>query len=142
VPLVIRYPRRVPSNVRVTHTVTLRDLSSTIYDLAGVRVLGRGLGASLAATWAPAGGSPRGSIVMAEVRGAVRADSGQPTRFGPMRSTFDEQLHYIHRGDGEERLYRYRTDAEEADNLLNDPDLAADLQHLRALATAAAPVPN
>lgn len=117
VPLVIRYPSRVPAGKRVAQQVSLRDLAATLVELSGLpdpRGLG---GTSLAATWR----SPeaRGSAVVSEVSRAVNPDSSALNALGNMRSLADDSLHYIRNGDGSFELYAYRRDPSEESNLAN-----------------------
>jgi len=62
VPLVIRYPGRVPAGRRVAQPVTLRNLAATVLDLAGPRE-GALPGRSLARFWQPAGNTAPDTIV-------------------------------------------------------------------------------
>ncbi|GMV10205.1 MAG: hypothetical protein AMXMBFR55_19390 [Gemmatimonadota bacterium] len=115
VPLIIRYPSRVPAGRRVTQQVSLRDLAATLVELSGLpdpRGLG---GTSLAATWR----SPeaRGSAAVSEVSRGVNPDSGALNAWGNMRSLADDSLHYIRNGGGSVELYAYRRDPREESNL-------------------------
>lgn len=115
VPLLIRYPARVPSGVRVAQQVSLRDLAATLIDLSGFPD-GRGLGGmSLAPTW----GSPdaRGSAAVAELSRGVNPDPKALNAAGNMRALADDSLHYIRNGDGSVEIYAYRRDPREEVNL-------------------------
>lgn len=141
VPLVIRYPARVPAGRRVGAIVPTRDIAATVLDLAG----GRGgvalPGRSLAQYWndslAPVVPSP----VLAEVAMGINVDSLFPNSRGPMRAIVDDRLHYILNGWGREELYAYREDSLEARNLIATPAMRADVQRLKhSLDSARAPV--
>jgi arylsulfatase A-like enzyme len=116
VPLLIRYPPVVPQGLRVTNVVTLRDLPATLAQLVG---LGGAQfpGTSLAEYWSSARTTQGGSPVLAELSNVIRPDPATPAALGPMQSVFDEQFHYIRRGDGVEELYAYREDPAEVSDL-------------------------
>jgi arylsulfatase A-like enzyme len=133
VPLTIRFPPRAAKGHRVTSAVTLRDLAATIIDLAGVKPDGEWPGRSLAAQWSGGGSARSESRILAQIDNVIRPEPNLPVRFGPMVSVFDDQLHYIRRGDGLEELFDYRADTAERTNLAASPERAADLSRLRAL---------
>ncbi|MFP5354459.1 MAG: sulfatase, partial [Gemmatimonadota bacterium] len=115
VPLVIRYPARVPAGARVSQQVSLRDLAATLVDLSGLSDP-RGLGGiSLAATF----GSPdaRASAAVAELSRGVNPDPKALNAVGNMRALADDSLHYIRNGDGSVEIYAYRRDPREETNL-------------------------
>ncbi len=122
VPLLIRYPPATPAGVRVATSVTLRDLAATVAGLAGLRGV-TFPGTSLAGQWtrgtsAPA---PSASPVLAELSNVVRPEPESPASYGQMRSVFDQQFHYIRRGDGAEELFDYRADPAETSDLSRTP---------------------
>lgn len=113
VPLMIRYPGRVPAGVRVASPVSLRDLPATLVDLSGGT--DSFPGASLRYAWE--GQLDRLSPVLAEVT-KLPNPAETPASHGDMRSIFDDSLHYIvNEGTKKEELYSYRTDPAEARNL-------------------------
>ena len=121
VPLLIRYPATVPQGIRVTDAVTLRDLPSTIADLAHLD--GAPFpGAPLAGFWSVNRTNLSGSILRAELSNVIRPEPESPAAFGPMRSVFDQQFHYIRRGDGAEELFNYRADSAETSDLSRTTD--------------------
>lgn len=123
VPLMIRFPAKVPEGRRVGAAVSLRDVPATILDLSS---LSRASvpGHSLTHYWTDS--TTAGSPAFAEVTQAANVDSTYPTAKGPMKALLDDSTHYIRNGDAREELYRYRTDALEALNL-------ADSSNTRAL---------
>ena len=136
VPLLIRYPARVPRGQRVERVASLRDLAATVLDLAGAR--GASVpGESLARLWS--GDVTPGSPVFASVTFAPNVEPDLPTAKGPLRAALDDSLHYITNRDGKEELYEYRTDSLEASNLAGDPARAAVLGRLRAAVRSLAP---
>jgi len=110
VPLVIRFPGRVPGNVRVRSTISLKDVAATILDLIGVRA---GLpGESLRRVWeSPTDSS---SVVLAEVRYAKGLDPTAPVRRGDMASAINDPLQLIRDGTGAEEVFDLRLDPEGA----------------------------
>ena len=122
VPLLIRYPAKVPAGVRVSQQVSLRDLAATLVDLGGFPD-GRGLGGtSLAPTWH----SPdaRASAPLSELSKGVNADPKNLNAKGDMRALADDSLHYIRNGDGSFEMYAYRRDPREEVNLAKGPHAA------------------
>ena len=129
VPLLLRYPGVVPAGMRVSTTVSTRDLAATIEDLTGVG--GHRLpGVSLAETWRhPA--APR-EPALSEVERDATPRSTAPSAKGPMRALVDQTWHYISGPEGEE-LYRYRDDPREQLDLSRDPRNAEVLARMRML---------
>lgn len=129
VPLVIRYPARVPQGERVATAVSLRDIAATIETLADMPAAGRLPGASLVAT----GNGEMGAFspVVADVRGVAGADPETPLIRGSMTSGFTDAWHYIRYGDGVEELYAYRRDPQEGANLVATETTA--VREMRAL---------
>jgi arylsulfatase A-like enzyme len=139
VPLVIRFPARVPAGATVSEPVSLRDLPATLLDLARRDQGGIG-GASLAPLWSatsprqapqpllsewagrsltpPAQASPG---FFARAVGFVRRKLGIETAekhelMVRMKSLVADGYHYVRNGDGTEELYDFRGDpAEERD---------------------------
>jgi arylsulfatase A-like enzyme len=115
VPLLIRYPPRVPGGTRVITAISLRDLPATVLDLAGQhKESGAFPGVSLAKLWGNEAAS--GSPVVSEVSAGVNTAPDEPVSRGAMASVFDATGHYIRNGDGAEELYAYRTDPGETDD--------------------------
>lgn len=119
VPLIFRAPGLVPAARRDSRVVSLRDLPATLLDLAGIRNH-EIPGVSLAAAWRDSLAGPT-SIALSEVERSVNQPRRLPTFHGPMKAVVDEQWHYIRRGDGEERLYAWKADRDEKDNLVAAP---------------------
>jgi arylsulfatase A-like enzyme len=120
VPLVLLAPGRAPAGIRVAEEVSLRDLPSTILDLAGLSETARIPGTSLSRYWdgSGAGAGP----LLSEVRQGYNTPDSVPISLGSMKSLVSQGLHYVVNGDGEEELYDYRTDNAETINLLRTND--------------------
>lgn len=107
VPLVLRFPGRVPAGQRVNREVTTRDLAATVADLAGLR--DSFPGASLRHAWE--GDSTRLSPVLAHVRLSPNVSPTFPTARGDLAAIFDATRHYIRNYGGGEELFDYRSDS-------------------------------
>ncbi|MGH7712518.1 MAG: sulfatase [Gemmatimonadaceae bacterium] len=127
IPLLVRFPSRVPGNVRVDATVSLRDLAATIADLAGVATPPFP-GTSLAVTWSA--GGHRTSPLIGEVRRAPNVGMGYPTARGDLTSLTDSAWHFIRNSDGREELFAWRVDP--ARDLASGNGSQADVAPLRA----------
>ena len=130
VPLIVRYPPSVPAGGRAPTPVTLRDIAATIADLAGLPD-STFPGASLTSHWSDEGVGSPSSPLLADLERAIRPRPNSPAIFGPMRSVFDTEYHYILRGDGEEQLFDYRADPEELTDLGSTEIGRLKLQELR-----------
>ena len=116
VPLIIRFPGRVPAGVRVRQPVSLRDLPVTLLSLADRAAPPSLPGVSLTGAWQRS--DFRGSDILAELRVAGRRKIPPgPSRFGDLHSAVRDSLHLIRNGDGSEELYDVVRDGEERTNL-------------------------
>jgi len=96
VPLVIRFPRRVPAGHRVAQPVTLRNLAATVLDLAGpgaVPLPGR----SLARFWLPAANTPPDTIAASvhHATGNLASIAFQDWRYIRNDETRTEELYHL-----------------------------------------------
>jgi arylsulfatase A-like enzyme len=136
VPLVIRYPARVPADRRVPALVSLRDLPQTMLDLAGFTDAGfpgRSLGRHLGDSTAPVAGAVAHEV--ARARFFFEQDAYKPPeRQRSMEALFTDRVHWIRGPAGEESLYAFRDDPEEAKDLSDAEGYAAVRDSLRALA--------
>jgi len=144
VPLLVRYPGAAPGGVRIAETVTLRDLATTILDLAGLPPATLP-GTSLAERWHTAdsvvGGTERGSPIVAELTRGLNVDSTQPNARTSLATILDQQFHYIVDGFGAEQLFDYRADPAELTNLIGTPDAAEVITRLRRTLDSTVAVP-
>jgi len=132
VPLVMRFPARVPAGTRVNQPVSLRDLPATLADLAGIQPQPAFPGASLRVTWTP-DATAAASPVMAEAAQGVNVPPSNQTYYGPLRSTLDSAMHYIRFARGGEELYAWRSDPDESVNLAGRPEHAGALARYRGM---------
>lgn len=138
VPLLVRYPTRVPAGKRVDRQVSLRDIAATITDLAKVQGKTGLAGNSLAAAW----GDPGATSDALQELGKVPLPS--PTHRnakGPMYAIADDSLHFIRSGDGRLEIFAYRRDSTETTDLSNTPlrqlEPAFEAAHKRLLSARA-----
>lgn len=117
VPLVIS-GAALPAGRRVTRVVSLRDLPSTILDLAGGDASAFP-GQSLRQTWATDSGRAASPVIV-EASPGINVEN--ITRFGPIRSAIDSAWHYIVYGNGTEELFAWRADPGEQHNLIDTPE--------------------
>lgn len=112
IPLVLRFPRRVPAGLRVAGPVTLRDLPVTILDLAGVPNAAGFPGYSWAGRWAT---SPD-SMGSPQLSGLTWPD-------GEMALALKvDDMEYIDWFQQVEHLYNLVDDPEERHNLVSRVD--------------------
>jgi arylsulfatase A-like enzyme len=119
VPLLIRYPPKVPGGVRVRQQVSLRDLAATMADLSDLSTGAKLAGVSLARTWSP--DSARGSGALAELSRGINTDADSHNAIGNMHAFADDSLHFIRNGNGSLEIYAYRRDPRETENLAKGP---------------------
>ena len=119
VPLVISFPRSVPSGARVASPVALRHLPATILDLIGVGETNALPGRSLATLWsADSSGSLGNPLSVLQKDGQLHASLVTPT------------FHYIY-ANGSELLFDYRSDPGERRDLMNEYWAADSVRGLR-----------
>jgi arylsulfatase A-like enzyme len=135
VPLVVSMPGRTPAGTRVVAPVSLRDLPSTVMDLAGLGHRARFPGESLARRWSSPGGrrEEASEPILAEIQQAWGQPASAPAMKGPMKSVLAWPWHYIKNlGTQEEELYDLSTDGEEERNLIGTVQARPLIDRLRA----------
>jgi arylsulfatase A-like enzyme len=134
VPLLMRFPGRVPGDIRIPASVSLRDLPATVLDVAGITA--DVPGESLARWWEtfiePSDGR---NVVFAEVEGLATAYPSDPVFGGDMRSLIVGRQHYIRNGDGREELYDFGGDPAEERDLSGLRARRPELNQFRAALT-------
>jgi arylsulfatase A-like enzyme len=131
VPLIISFPTRVPAGKRVPDLVTLRDLPTTILELAEL-AQPRFPGNSLSRFWmANDAANLPSSQVISEVNFAQNLPAWFPVSKGDLRAVASDGWHYIRNGDGREELYNLETDEREVRNLAALEENGWILQRLR-----------
>jgi len=133
VPLLVRYPARVPGGVRVSRPVSLIDLPATLLDLSGQDPAGLP-GASLADPSSEASDEGTQRPVFSELIPGLRVPGQRNTRTW-LQSVVLGRLHFIRDGEGKEELFDVAADPGELTNLVADPAYAAEADTLRKLLT-------
>ena len=116
VPLVLGFPGRIPKGVKVSTPVGARHVAATILSLAGLDRSSIG-GKSLEPLWAGGDQSPT----------IGRGFSRQ----GELASLVTDEFHFLRGPDGRERLFAYREDPLELNDLSENPELATVRSTLR-----------
>lgn len=126
IPLIIHVPQRVTA--RVSSPVSLRDISATMLDLAGLPHAAVP-GTPLRNAW------ERGAtgLVFAEATQGKNVPSNFQNFSGPVRSLLDSTTHYIRFPTGREELYAWRSDRDELNNLAKQKEHAETLRRYRTL---------
>ena len=135
VPLIVRYPPRLPGDRSVRIPVSLRDVPATVLDVVGVPNRGRFPGVSILPL---VGDSTATASPVVSGSSLVRGTEAQ--------SLIDAALHYIRNADGTEELFDLEHDSLEERSLASTPAGEAVLPALRArldsINASAAPVPR
>jgi arylsulfatase A-like enzyme len=136
VPLLISYPSGLPSDIRVSNAVSLRDIPATVLDLIGAEENQPFPGSSLARYWRPGTKvEPSSEVVLSELAGPARipADQGRsPVSEGPMKALVINGKQYIRNyGNGSEELYDFACDPEELHDLSQVAKSQEDLKGFR-----------
>jgi arylsulfatase A-like enzyme len=141
VPLLISFPRRIPTNLSVPDAVSLRDIPATIADLLGIE--GANFpGISLARHWDRSRKPVDSSInrILSELTFAPGLPDWYPVSKGDMKSIVAGHYHYIKNGDGREELYDFVADAAESNDVAESAEGGVFLNELReSLAAAQSP---
>ena len=143
VPLLVRWPGRVPAGDRIQAPVSLRHVARTIVDAAGVEASEIG-GTSLTGFWGSGMDRPPGDTLYAALDFNRRLPRFPPSPVlrGPMASLVLDSLHYIRNGDGAEELYHLGRDSWEVRNLVRDSGYAQALEAHRLALRAVRQLPN
>ena len=134
VPLLIRFPSRVPPDLSVHEPVSLRNLPATVIDLIGledrIQFPGHSLSHYWGATRAPDGG--QADSVLSEISFLANLPKWAPVSKGPMKSLVIDQYHYIRNGDRSEEIYDFEIDPWEIHNLSSSKQYFEKLKLFRA----------
>jgi arylsulfatase A-like enzyme len=110
VPLVMAWPGKVPTGIRVADAVTLRDLPATAVDLLGLERPSPFPGRSLARYWRGAESGGDDEPILSELNHAPGHPDWFPVSKGDMKSVTYRGMRYIRNGDGSEELYDFDND--------------------------------
>jgi len=129
VPLLLRFPGRLPAGFEVETPVSLAAIPATIMDIAGLEPHPFP-GYSLAQLWEEIDGPT--SPVLSEVRKVIRQPEWYPASQGDLVAIVNGPWRYIRNLEtGVEELYDYRLDVVEARDLADDTAATAALRELR-----------
>jgi arylsulfatase A-like enzyme len=119
VPLIIRFPSKVPTNKRIRDVISLREIPSTILDILGLEGDLQFPGESLARYWEknPSSANSAEPVLSEVSRREPHLTQGTPNSKGPMKSLVIGGMHYIKNGDGSEELYDFENDPLEENEL-------------------------
>jgi arylsulfatase A-like enzyme len=132
VPLLIRFPARVPAGRSVPQPVSLRDLPATVVDLLELQGPALFPGASLARYWNSRNGDePVADPLLSGISFTPYLPARFPVSKGDMKSLVENDKHYIKNGDGREELYHFENDPAEEHDLVGTEATQALLQRLR-----------
>ena len=133
VPLVLRYPARVPADRRIADPVSLGDLPATVMDIVGVPSRTPFPGRSLSSWWSGPPVRQPNAPILSGVRGEDWGGKDwYPIAKGDMYSLVDRSHHYIRNGDDREELYLLDTDPQEHHDLSGSKDAVPVLERFRA----------
>jgi arylsulfatase A-like enzyme len=142
VPLLISGPAGIPASTQVSTTVSLRDLASTILDLAGQPSSRTNIpGRSLQRFW---NGENAGTEepFLYEVDATMKIAKTAiwpPAQRGPMAALHINEHVYIRDALGKEELFDLKSDPVEAQNLVNNPESTEILKLARTRFDAMVP---
>jgi arylsulfatase A-like enzyme len=138
VPLLVRYPPRVPAGERVQEPVSLIDVAATILDLAGSRPA-EAAGFSLVPLFSSAANHVARTPAVAELIQGRNVDAKQPNAKTWLQSVVAEGFHYIRSGDGREEIYDLSAAPAKRGNLVSSRAHRLPLERLRRLIAAFQP---
>lgn len=123
VPLIIRFPRKVPAGLTISPPVSLRDVPRTITSLAVPGASSVFPGESLAAFWSAEGSKmySERKPLLAEVSGREGVHEAMPISKGWVKSLITPQWHFIIYESGRVELYDIKQDPKEIRNLAYTP---------------------
>lgn len=131
VPLIVRFPDRIPRGVRIDTPVTVRDLAATVVGLIGLKDESPFPGHSLARYWQGERSSKASPPLLQTLLHAPGNAGWLPVSKGDMHSILSEGYRYVLNGDGVEELYDFDADPWEHEDLAGLPQHAELLKRLR-----------
>jgi arylsulfatase A-like enzyme len=135
VPLVVLLPSGAGRGLKVTGSVSLREIPATIAEYAGPPNNSSFPGESLARYWRSDAGPPSDTPILAEVDqdiGLLKDLQRAPNNRGPVKSVITDGHVFIRNGDGGEELYDLDDDLGETTNEAADPHHDPPIEHFRA----------
>jgi arylsulfatase A-like enzyme len=137
VPLLVHFPRKVPPGHVVREAVSLRDLPSTVLELAGLEARSPFPGKSLAAFWNE--GKPacsrEPSVPFSELAAPIESagcSHTSPEFSGSVQSVIGGRHAFIRHSGGAEELYDLDADPDEQSNVIDSANVEL-VEHVRQL---------
>lgn len=115
VPLLLDWPGHVPAGVRISDPVSIASLPATVLELIPGRAPVQFPGPSLAPLWSKPSASEGGPLILSEVVEHIPGPDGGPSP--RMESLISPRWHFMAKRGEDPRLFEWRTDPHEADNL-------------------------
>jgi len=131
VPLILRWPGRIPAGVRIDQLVTNAALPATLMDLIERGDQSIFPGSSLTRTWKGEAPDSDQSEVLAELARQPFAPEKLPAYHGWTKSIVTSEWHYIEHEKFGSQLYGWRTDRQELNDLSKRPDLEGVVNRFR-----------
>lgn len=128
IPLILVWPGQVPGGLVVESRVSLRDLASTIVDLAGPPGGNPFPGRSLARFWQTERPGP--DTLLMSTRWAPNRPPWDVTSRGDLQGLLTEELAFLRDVDLRTELYRLTEDSAETRNLSAEPRWSAEVAGL------------
>ena len=129
VPLLIRYPHAVPEGLRVATPISLRDVASTIVELAKADPDEAIPGHPLTGAWSDSNWVR--SPIVSELTQGINIDLTYPNGLTGLVSIVADRYHYIRDGFGSESLFDFVADSTETHDLAKSPAGREAIQRLR-----------
>jgi arylsulfatase A-like enzyme len=131
VPLIIRWPGRVPAGLRISQPASQTWVPATVMDLVSDTPPGFP-GNSLASAWTEPGSERRWPAPLSHVPHQPWRPKHFPNSSGSVSSMVTPQWHFIQHQSRAPELYDWQTDPTQSRNLARDPSLATVVGELQA----------
>lgn len=133
VPLILWWPGKAPTGVRIETPVSTVGLASTLLDLVGKPDAENFPGNSLATLWRNPDAAKQWPDPVSEVTRNIYAPANYPTHYGDVTSIVTPQWHFIAARNRPPELYRWADDPAEISNLAGSPAVHDVLLQLNSL---------
>ncbi len=120
VPLLVYWPGHVPAGVRISEPVSTAWLPATVMTLVAGRDGGGFPGPSLTDFWSGKTAAEGGGLILSELVPRRAGPEGSPHE--PMESLLDARWHFILTAGVRARLFEWRIDPKEQNDLAQTPD--------------------
>jgi len=135
VPLLLRYPKALPSNLCIHAPVSLRDIPATICELLDLPEVDTFPGSSLRRFWKCSRSTTLSlrQAILSHLQQSPHKPTHCPLARGDVTSVIYGPYHYIHNGDDSHELYNYESDANEACDLSDARDTRSVVHALKKI---------